>query len=960
MGDAARHDDEAPHGGHRGDLNAGLVAFAIAALPALAAVWALPGFVTQDGPAHLYNAQILLESTGDDSPFARVYEVRARPLPNWLGHLTLAGLLAVATPWVADRLMLAITLVGFAGSIAWLRWRVAGPRGLVWAAPMAVLLGLNVTWLLGFSGFLLGACLFPITLGVWWSGRRRLGAGRVAAIAALLVVGYFGHLVSLGLTAIGLGVLALATPGPGRRRRIGLTLVAMAPIGPLAILYRGLTREGGSFRPVWEQLDDPLSASSWFRQLGWVDPITLGSKSLVPLVEAPRTIAAGLIAPVVWLGLAMAAMLAATWIGPRGPARAAARSERRGFGLLATLLIVGGLVAPDGFGTDHGAYLPQRLVLLGLVAIVPILDPDPRRPLGALGVAALVVALTAQSAYVWDYGLRSDRLIGQFLKARDHVGGKQRVGTLLIGIRGEYKANPLLHADCLLGVGDRRKGFGIGTIVWSNYETRYYYFPVRIRPDVSHPPVVEFERVAILDGPADRDERARRWEALLAGHHREIDTLVVWGDDPRLDAIAGRWFDPRPVFREGPVCVLRRRVDGEGRRTGPSPSAGQVDQVLLALDRPELAGPGLVAVGHAEGERLALQSVDPDAGSALRLVGPLGHHEVDLGQGLGVGPERDRGDVGVVADLDSQLVPVEGERASGPVGLLEIPGALHRLQVGRGGRLRVVAAAGADQGDRQQPEPDSGPAHRRDRHRRSPGGVAAAIGDGRGHSSRSAPARPGADPPRDGDDATFRPTVQVRQGRGAGSGTIVATADGETLVLTAAHVVDDRRPIAVELHRYNLGREGGPAAGRWPIVAAAEVVARDRAGDLALLSLAGKRALPFVARLGDLAEEPARGATVSTVGIDGGRRLSGWTTTVRGTIALARATDDPDDRRLFLVTEHPPVPGRSGGGLFDADGRLIGVCIGRIEADSGRDLGLFASARSIRRLLAEAARRRAG
>ena len=67
------------------------------------------------------------------------------------------------------------------------------------------------------------------------------------------------------------------------------------------------------------------------------------------------------------------------------------------------------------------------------------------------------------------------------------------------------------------------------------------------------------------------------------------------------------------------------------------------------------------------------------------------------------------------------------------------------------------------------------------------------------------------------DDWTFRPTVMVRRGTSQGSGTIIASIERETLVLTAAHVVQERGPIAVELHRYNFGLERSrPAPGAWP------------------------------------------------------------------------------------------------------------------------------------------------
>ena len=98
--------------------------------PALAAIWAVPWFVPQDSPAHVYNAQILVWSFDPASPFRDVYTVNWQPIPNWAGPLTLAGLVAILPAWVADRIMTSLTLVCFAAAVFWLRWRVAGTRGL--------------------------------------------------------------------------------------------------------------------------------------------------------------------------------------------------------------------------------------------------------------------------------------------------------------------------------------------------------------------------------------------------------------------------------------------------------------------------------------------------------------------------------------------------------------------------------------------------------------------------------------------------------------------------------------------------------------------------------------------------------------------------------------------------------------------------------------------------------------
>ena len=167
----------------------------LALAPAVAAIWLVPWFVTQDGPAHVYNAEILASSVGGfdrTSPWHDVYTVRWQPIPNWAGPVTLAALVAWLPAWVADRIMTSVTLVGFALAILWLRWRVAGGRDLSIAAILASILSMNMAWLFGFTSFMLGACLFPITLGVWWPGRDRLsaassGGARCASDARLLL-----------------------------------------------------------------------------------------------------------------------------------------------------------------------------------------------------------------------------------------------------------------------------------------------------------------------------------------------------------------------------------------------------------------------------------------------------------------------------------------------------------------------------------------------------------------------------------------------------------------------------------------------------------------------------------------------------------------------------------------------------------------------------------------------------
>jgi len=204
-----------------------------------------------------------------------------------------------------------------------------------------------------------------------------------------------------------------------------------------------------------------------------------------------------------------------------------------------------------------------------------------------------------------------------------------------------------------------------------------------------------------------------------------------------------------------------------------------------------------------------------------------------------------------------------------------------------------------------------------------------------------------------GDDGTFRPTVLVRRGTSQGSGTIVASIDDDTLVLTAAHVVRSEGPVLVELHTYNLGLERrSNLAGRWPRRLPAEVVATDVPADLAIVRVREMVALPHVANLyADDQDALPDDSTLTSVGIDLGVKLSSWKTELVE-IATFQLNDSEVDRP-FLITDRTPEHGRSGGGLFDARGRLVGVCVGHAEMIQGRRMGVFSSIDNVRRILRE-------
>ena len=517
----------------------GLLALTACLAAPVAAIWAVDGFVTQDGPAHLYNAEILLESGSPSSSFREYFEVRKQPLPNWAGHLLTATLVAILPDRVADRAMTTLTLACLPFALFWLRRRVFGDDGLIVAAPLITLIGMNVTWLLGFNSFLLGASLFPITLHVWWNGRDEgFSAKRGLALAGLVGLGYFCHLISLGLTAFGLIVLEVFTPTSKRRGRLLATVVGLAPLAPLGLLYQGLMRRGGGgLAPEWKHLESVFSPRSWINQLTWVDPISLARKDYLPGLA---TLASWhyVLAPAVLLGLGLALVMTLKGI------RAA---ETRGFWIIGCALVLGGLLGPDTLGANHGEYLQQRVVLLGLVALVPVLPLGLQTWRGRGTCALIIVAFIFQTLTVWDYARWSDRSAGAILRSREAIGTAQRVATLLNDIKSPFRSNPLLHVDCALGV-------GTGNIIWADYETRFYYFPIQFREGLRRPDAFAFEEVALSDDPV---QRRRLWKALVDEYAEVFDRVIVWKGDPAIDADNAEVFET--IYERGDVRIMRRK-----------------------------------------------------------------------------------------------------------------------------------------------------------------------------------------------------------------------------------------------------------------------------------------------------------------------------------------------------------------------------------------------------------------
>ena len=223
---------------------------------------------------------------------------------------------------------------------------------------------------------------------------------------------------------------------------------------------------------------------------------------------------------------------------------------------------------------------------------------------------------------------------------------------------------------------------------------------------------------------------------------------------------------------------------------------------------------------------------------------------------------------------------------------------------------------------------------------------------------RQAPEAPSAEPsrlvaitPRPWETAVRVKLPVPGQPTGTGSGTIIHSDSRRTQILTSAHNFNRRQflpageginyqsEIVVNLTDDKV--EGGVLGEArcldkdWP----ARVVGVDFDQDLLLLQIHPGRVLP-TSPIADGA--PTWGANLFAVGCSNGGNATTWSITVIQ--PLVRLAKQFGTAEATIQCNFEPKPGRSGGGLFDAGGALVGICL---YADPQDHTGFYARPESI-------------
>lgn len=183
----------------------------------------------------------------------------------------------------------------------------------------------------------------------------------------------------------------------------------------------------------------------------------------------------------------------------------------------------------------------------------------------------------------------------------------------------------------------------------------------------------------------------------------------------------------------------------------------------------------------------------------------------------------------------------------------------------------------------------------------------------------------------------FTSTVRIRvsdsKGENFGTGTVIDSRTGRSLVLTCGHIFRNLEPaskIVVEVFLDETGESAQSFTGK--------VLRYDLKADCGLIQIAAE-GLP-VTRVASPEYKLLKGAPVKSIGCGGGEKPK----THQMRITALNRYLGPDN----IECDDLPVEGRSGGGLFAKEGVLIGVCT---AADKNEKRGIYCGLTPIYRLL---------
>jgi len=461
-------------------------------------IWICHYFPTQDGPSHLYNAQIIREYWNSSYQFREFYDIQWSPLPNWITHFLLAGLLLIFPPILAEKVFLSLYVICFPTAVIYFLNSIEAGRKTVYLMVFPFIY--NYLFLMGFYSFAFSVPFYFLALGYWWRHQDNLSAQTIILLNLILIGTYFSHLISYGLALISLGLLIIVC----YHKQISLLLIrfcCLIPASSLMLVYLPSSDLLAGETPKIELSRLPVLLTELLSMeilISW-DP----SQAIIGYLVSGTLIF--LLAYTIW-----------EQRDRQSNGNTTRSSYRTIFLVICLCLLVLYLILPWSVGP--GGWLNDRIAILVCVLSL-VLITENNHAWWRFGVGGWLILISLFNVLQLSYHCR---LLDQELRAFNAKVTTIETNQVLLPLFFDGMGNG--HRIGIFVTAGNYYCLNNGGINVANYETNYDYFPVKFK-DHFQPPLPTKEWVVVLHWQPE--------EIDLCRYAQHVDYILLWAEpDP--------------------------------------------------------------------------------------------------------------------------------------------------------------------------------------------------------------------------------------------------------------------------------------------------------------------------------------------------------------------------------------------------------------------------------------------
>lgn len=160
-------------------------------------------YPSMDGPAHLYNSNLLFKLLTGNESLSEYYSINSLPVPNYSSHFILAVFGSFLPGWLAEKMLLIIYVSGMALSFRYLV-KVLNPQNNYLSLLIFPFI-YSFLFHLGFYNFSISFILLFTTLGYWLRNRDTGAFSNYFLLVVLFLLAYFSNVLIFGFLGLTIG-----------------------------------------------------------------------------------------------------------------------------------------------------------------------------------------------------------------------------------------------------------------------------------------------------------------------------------------------------------------------------------------------------------------------------------------------------------------------------------------------------------------------------------------------------------------------------------------------------------------------------------------------------------------------------------------------------------------------------------------------------------------------------------